>query len=358
MLSGKEFVGLDVIKGWKEAGHDVQVAYLGWHDGRFLEKLNQMSIVSHPVMLGWYYISKPLWTLDSLIHYPRGLRSFLKVKRSFSPDIVYVDSYRQIITLYPFLKKNVIQHIHDPHSMLSTESRLLRIADKKTAKYVAVSHFIKEDLIKAGIAAEKIEVVHNGTTIPEGFEKEYMPHGKLRIGVVGQVLPRKGHEDVIKACAQLTDKISIEVLIYGSGDEQYIRYLKELIQALGLVQNVKWMGFEPDKTIVYNSLDVLVAATRNDEPFALVALEAGAHKVPVIATMSGGFPESIIDGKTGFIVPKNDILAIANKMLYYYENLQSLKDMGNAAYHNVSTHFSLRLMQQKMTALLAEGGRA
>lgn len=356
MLSGKEFVGLDVIRGWKDAGHEVQVAYLGWHDGRFLEKLNQMNIVSHPVMLGWYYISKPLWTLDSLIHYPQGLRSFLKIQRSFSPDIIYVDSYRQIITLYPFLKKKVIQHIHDPHSVSSTERKLLRIADKKTARYVAVSEFIKRDLIKSGIAGDKITVIHNGTTIPGEFGKIYMPDGKLRIGIVGQILPRKGHEDVIKACAQLKGKLPFEVLVYGAGDDTYIKQLKELVAASGIKDEVKWVGFESDKAKVYNSIDILVAATRNDEPFALVALEAGAYKVPVIATMSGGFPESIIDGQTGFIVPKNNTGAIAEKVLYYHTNMQSLQDMGNAAYRNISTHFSLGLMQRKMTALLSEGG--
>jgi glycosyltransferase involved in cell wall biosynthesis len=244
--------------------------------------------------------------------------------------------------------------VHDPHSHSNIEKKILRRADKRVAKYIAVSNYIKQDLIDSGIQADKISVLYNGTIIPDNFEKKHMPRGKLRIGIVGQIIPRKGHEDVIEACKSLTGTVSFELYVYGTGDSNYIQSLKDTIEKAGLTKNVIWKGFEADKKKVYESIDVVVAATRNDEPFALVALEAGAHKVPIIAAKSGGFPECIKDGVTGYIVPKQDSDSIASKLKGLYTDNNLLSIIGNAAYKNISEHFSIDIMHQKMRKVLSD----
>ena len=190
--------------------------------------------------------------------------------------------------------------------------------------------------------------------MPDNFEKKYMPNGKLRIGIIGQVLPRKGHEDAIDACKLLIGKLPFEVYIYGTGDIAYIQLLKNTIEKARLTNDVIWKGFETDKRKVYDSIDVVIAATRNDEPFALVALETGAHKVPIIAAKSGGFPECITDGSTGYIVPKKDSSAIAEKLKELYTNTTLLQHMGNEAYKNISEHFLINFMHQKMRKVLSD----
>lgn len=152
----------------------------------------------------------------------------------------------------------------------------------------------------------------------------------------------------------MVGNIPFELCIYGKGDNTYIQVLKDKIAKAGLTDNVVWKGFEADKKNVYDSVDVVVAATRNDEPFALVALETGAHKVPIIATKSGGFPECIIDGVTGYIVPKHDSAAITAKLKGLYINSMLLQNMGNAAHKNISEYFSIDLMHQKMRKVLSE----
>jgi UDP-N-acetylglucosamine:LPS N-acetylglucosamine transferase len=133
-VSGKEFVGLDVIRDWKNEGHNVHVAFMGWHDGKMQQMLNEMEVPNCPIKLGWYYLTKPFWSLDSLIHYPSAIRQFLKLQKKVTPDIIYVDSYRQVFLLKPFLRKNVLFHVHDPHSHSSIEKRILKRADKKVTK--------------------------------------------------------------------------------------------------------------------------------------------------------------------------------------------------------------------------------
>lgn len=352
ILSGKEFVALDVIRSWKAAGHSVEVAFVGWHDGKFQHRLAEMNIPAHPIKLGWYYLRQWKWSLDSLVNYLPAVVKFMKLQKQLNPDVIYMDSYRQIILLKPFLKKKVIFHVHDPHAFSSTEAKMIQLADSAVDKYVAVSGFIKNDLIACGVSADKVSVVYNGTYLPANTIKQYMPDGVLRIGLVGQILERKGHEDVLEAISQLVSNIKCKVLIYGKGDEAYILKLKSLIANKQLTPYVEWKDFEADKNKVYDSIDVVVAATRNDEPFALVALEAGAYRVPIIATRSGGFIESIVDGETGFIVEKNNPAMIQDKLLYLYNTTGLLSAMGDAAFNNIKSNFSLVAMQAGMNKII------
>ncbi|MBN8671014.1 MAG: glycosyltransferase family 4 protein [Chitinophagales bacterium] len=353
ILSGKEFVALDVIRGWKAAGHTVEVAFVGWHDGKFQQQLTEMNVPSHPIKLGWYYLRQWKWSLDSFVNYLPAIAQFRKLQKLFNPDIIYMDSYRQIILLKPFLKKKVVFHVHDPHAFSSREAMMIQLADSAVNRYVAVSGFIKNDLVACGVSADKVSVVYNGTHLPPNTAKLYMPEGVLRIGLIGQILERKGHEDVLETISQLANTIKCKVLIYGKGDEGYIQKLEHLIADKQLTSYIEWKGFEADKKKVYDSIDVVVAATRNDEPFALVALEAGAYKVPVIATRSGGFVESIVDGETGFIVEKNSPTMIQDKLQYLYNTDGMLTTMGNAAYSNIKLNFSLAAMQAGMNKIIS-----
>ncbi len=352
ILSGKEFVALDVIRGWQATGHNVAVAFVGWHDGKFQQQLQAMHVPTHPIKLGWYYLRQWKWSLDSLVNYLPAISQFRKLQKEFKPDVIYVDSYRQIILLKPFLKKKVIFHVHDPHAFSKKEAKMIQLADAAVNKYVAVSGFIKQDLIASGAQANKVHVVYNGTNLPPDFTKVYMPDGVLRIGIVGQILERKGHEDVLEACAQLMGKLPFKLLIYGKGDDVYIQKLKKVIAQKQLTDFIEWKGFEADKLKVYNSIDVVVAATRNDEPFALVALEAGAYKVPIVATRSGGFVESIVDGETGFIVEKTNPAMIQDKLQYLYNTNSLLSRMGTAAFNNIKSNFSLAAMHAGMNKII------
>jgi glycosyltransferase involved in cell wall biosynthesis len=180
-----------------------------------------------------------------------------------------------------------------------------------------------------------------------------MPKNKIRIGIVGQVIPRKGHEDLVDACKLLKeDGVSFELLIYGSGFPDYIELVKNLILKNNLTNDVHWMGFEKDLNNIYSKLDVMVAPTRNEEPFALVALEAAAYKVPVIASRSGGFPESVLDNKTGFLVDKNAPEMIAQKIKLLFQDPSKLKIFGENGRINVMNQFTIEHMQKKMEKVI------
>ncbi|MES1221328.1 MAG: glycosyltransferase family 4 protein [Bacteroidota bacterium] len=352
LLSGKEFVSLNVFKGFIRHNQNFKVLYSGWNDGKFRKKISEMGIDAEPIKLGWYYITKILWSLDSLRHYPAAVKKYGKARKKVRANITYVDSFRPVILLYPFIREKIVFHVNDPHAFSKINKVLLRFADKKISAYIAASGFIKNDLIECGIDQKKIYVIHNGIEIFEDNQKKYMPENKLRIGIVGQILERKGHEDIINACQLLKGRTPFEILIFGAGPDSQISYLKKMVEDHGLSENTKWMGFQSEKKAIYDLIDVLVAPTRNEEPFALVALEAMSFRIPVIASRSGGFPESVRDNHTGFIVAKRSPDEIAEKLIWFYNNPDQLKVFGNNGRESAVNSFSIEKMQNSVQGLL------
>ncbi|MCB0698343.1 MAG: glycosyltransferase family 4 protein [Chitinophagales bacterium] len=354
-VSGKEFVTLDVLEGLVAKGHDVEVMYPGWNDGTFKKELDRIGISSHPIMLGWYYLTKLKWTLDSLVHYPKAIKQFRAVYRRQNPDVVYFDSYRNVFLLKPYINKPIVLHVHDSYSD-STSQKFVRRIDSKTSKYIAVSEFVKKEIEDIGMKSEKVTVVYNGVSQVDNFEKTYLPKGCLRIGIVGQIIPRKGHQDLIEACALIDNKLGFELHVFGyAKDDSWLSTLKELVAEKGLRDNVFWHGFIKDKTKIYDNLDVIAVPTTTEEPFGLISVEAGMHKVPAIVYRSGGLPETVVNKSTGFIVEKGDVKGLSNKLQYFINNKNALIEMGDTSRKNAMQNFVKSTMVDHMETQLTIG---
>lgn len=350
MVSGKEFVTLHTAQGLTDAGYEIEFIINGWTDGMFETLLQQRGWTFTKAKLGWFYVSRPLWTLDTLVHLPGALWKIRKKIKQFQPNIIYFDSYKPIVALSPLLGRiPVVHHVNDPNATRKTDRFFIQHSDKNVSRYIAASNFIKRDLMDCGVADPKITVIHNGVDVPLEFEKNYLDQSVIRIGIVGQVIPRKGHIDLINGCKILHEKgISFVLRIFGNGPEDHLQTLKNEIDALGITPYVEWKGFEKEKANIYNQIDVLVAPTINEEPFALVALESSLYRVPVIASRSGGFPESVIDGETGFIIDKHAPEQIAQQVMGYFQNPEVLKKHGSAARTFALKDFTNTAMHQKL----------
>lgn len=158
---------------------------------------------------------------------------------------------------------------------------------------------------------------------------------KIVIGIVKTLEPKYGIEYLIRAIKELEkilDKENFEkvkVKIYGKG------YLKETLENLAkelkIEEKVKFEGFilnsEVPKAI--NEIDIFVVPSILDsESFGVAAVEAMACEVPVIVSDADGLKEVVIDNKTGFIVPKKDYKAIAEKIKILVNDRRLRKEMG------------------------------
>lgn len=352
-VSGAEKVTIDIIQGLKKAGHNIFCVTSGWADGNFARLLENIRVPYKPIKLGWYYLSRPKWTIDSLLNYPKALKLFLKLVKHYQYDLVYTISYRFIFLLYPFLQKKVIYHVHEPCLSIRQSRFFINLVDSKVVKYIAVSEFIKNDLIACGILPHKVEVIHNGVEILDLPVQSKVGGKRFVIGIVGQILPRKGHEDVLKCLELLRErKLDITLMVVGKAEGKYADRLKGIISNSGLSSYVEWRGFASGIYNIYEAIDLVVAPTRNEEPFALVALEANLLSIPIIATNVGGFPEFITDGFNGFLVTPNNPVELAEKIEILYSNHALTASMGKNGRNRVLENFTKVKMIDRMEKLL------
>jgi len=128
-------------------------------------------------------------------------------------------------------------------------------------------------------------------------EREWMPDGRLRLVFMGRLSPKKGVENLLKAMKLMEEDKTVELTIFGTGDEQYSTSLKELAQRLGLLdRSVRFPGHVDGeaKRAVFLSADICVVPSHS-ESFCMVVAEALAHGVPVVA--SHGTPWSRVEDK-------------------------------------------------------------
>src|SRR5882724_8461670 len=92
-VSGLETVTLYLLRDLKENGYDLQCVINGWNDGVYKKKLDEIDVPFYEVKLGWLYLRKPLWTLDSLVNYPKAYFTCKEIIKSFKPDIFHFCGY-------------------------------------------------------------------------------------------------------------------------------------------------------------------------------------------------------------------------------------------------------------------------
>ena len=351
---GAEKVTLDVIKGLSSGGYEVQAIISGWGDGQFATALDNFKIKFYKLKLGWYYTSKIWWSLDSLVHYPGAVIRFLRIRKNFKDWPVYIISFRQVILLWPFFKKNIVYHVHDANAASKQSRFFFKIIDRKVSRFIAVSKFIKEDLITCGISPDKIEVIYNGVEVLPEVQKSIAHSGVLTIGIVGQVIERKGHVVLLQALNLLTKKgLDIQLMIAGNGDLNFIEKLKILIADFNLTQKIEWRGFKTALNEIYDGIDVLIAPTVSAEPFGLIAIEANMFGIPVIVSNSGGFKETVTNGENGFLTEPENEEQLAGKIEYFYNNRNAITTMGKKGRENVVQNFDQKIMITKIDKLLA-----
>ena len=135
---------------------------------------------------------------------------------------------------------------------------------------------------------------------------------------VGRLTPIKGLETLLRALAALrSDGLAaarLTLLVVGGtkGDSGDGAHLRRLAQDLGVAPWVDFRGPQPQDALpdYYAAADLCLMPSRY-ESFGMVALEAMASGVPVIASRAGGLAVTVQDGVTGRLVPEGDVAALA-----------------------------------------------
>jgi hypothetical protein len=223
---------------------------------------------------------------------------------------------------------------------------------------IAVSYFIKRELIGAGCDDRKITVVHHGIDIRE-FSPNINPKkilhkypqlkNKKIIFHPARMGLAKGCDTSIKALNIIKNKIPDAILVlagtrniidWGATQQRDIAYILDLVKTFNLDENVLIDSYSREEVAqIYVLSQVCVYPSTTSEPFGLTMLEALATAKPMIVTNCGGMPEIIRDGIDGFVVAPRDFEALASRVIQVLSDDNLRRRLGDTGREIVEAYY-------------------
>jgi len=205
----------------------------------------------------------------------------------------------------------------------------------KGNRFMVISQSTKDDLIERGITPDRIRIVlcgldHNRyrNLNLERFDQPTIVH-------LGRLRKYKSVEVAIDAMRVVLDRFpSTRLVIVGDGPHRSA--LERKVGRMGLTGSVEFKGYMEHEELVtfLNRAHVLVNPSPK-EGWGLTVVEANACGIPVVASDRPGLKDSVIDGRTGFLVPYGDVEAFAGKMIELLDDRDLWETMSGAALDRV-----------------------
>ena len=230
----------------------------------------------------------------------------------------------------------------------------LRAADR----VIAVSPHIADQAMQLGVQSRRVQVIRSGVDA-EHFRPRPLDRAPARQALrirsearlvlfVGNLEPRKQVDVLLRALASVREEIPAAALIVvGSGESAGVQdqtaRLVRLTHDLGLEADdaVRFVGrVEDDELLDYYAAADVFALPSSSEAQGIVALEAMACGLPVVAAAVGGLLGTIEDGRTGFLVPPGDVQALAERLQALLVDDSQRQAIGAAARQAVEHEFS------------------
>ena len=169
---------------------------------------------------------------------------------------------------------------------------------------------------------------------------------RIRILTVARLVEKKGLEYSIEAVSKLLEKYpDLEYNIIGDGPLE--SELLRLIAEYGAEGKIMLLGSRKKADVIEYMLasDIFLlasvtAADGETEGLPMVSLESQLTGMPIIATLHSGFTDSVLDSKSGFLVPERDVEALYERLLWLIENPQVWEKFGKTGREHVLNNFS------------------
>jgi phosphatidyl-myo-inositol dimannoside synthase len=207
--------------------------------------------------------------------------------------------------------------------------------------------------------APGIDVDHFSPQDSTQLRKELKLDNKRVIVSVGRLVHRKGQDHLIQALPEILQSVpDAHILMVGQGP--YLSHLKQLVEKLNLVDHVSFIG-----RIQYAQLpqyicagDIFAMPSRSRffglevEGLGIVYLEASACGLPVIAGSSGGAPDAVVNGVTGFVVDGENDQEIASAAINLLKDTDGAKAMGQAGREWIVENWRWEIWSKRFNQLL------
>lgn len=355
-VHGSSMVGLS-IKQSSLINENFQSRYINLLASRNITETGAFSFrkVFHSVATGFRLM------YELIFHRPDFAYFALTVSgASFFRDVIFV----LIIRL---LGVKLVYHLHNKGVSLFENRQIYRFCYKRVfsgARVILLSGYLYDD-IKSFVNPHQVDVCFNGVDdsaiglINDIFENRSLKSADneiVEILFLSNLIESKGVFDLLAACEILKKKGYLFrcVFIGGEGDVSSSGLLNR-IDSSGLTKFVTYEGkkYGQDKIRAFSQADIFVFPTfYSYECFPLVLLEAMTFGLPLISTSEGGIRDIVSDGKTGYLVFKNNPEDLAGKIELLLINSRMRLDMGMAARDKYTSQFTLTHFENRLKDLL------
>jgi len=337
------------VKGFINRGHIVDVYQLSHDHSDFCDLTSlacrvfefKFSKSSNRLLADWQnFISLPLLHKRIADHINSG---------GYAVALIHPDLYTESPFILHFLNLPHVYHCHEllrigyepelafhenvgiAKTMYENFTRKIRVAiDKKNAqiaqKIITTSHFMQKNIKKA--------YCRNSNICVSGVDPEiFKPYHTKRDKII--FIGSKTHIGGYDFVREITKKVKTEIIYYGFSS--------------------KGADVNDDKALAkaYSQSFACLCVSHN-EPFGLKALESMACETPVLAVNEGGYRETVVDGATGWLLPRNP-QAFADKIKFLQKNPDNVKKMGQAGRKHVINNFTWNRHVDRLLSLINPG---
>ena len=232
------------------------------------------------------------------------------------------------------------------------ERILQKIANRFATTFLANASVVADTMSKLEhIARDRFDVIHNGIDLQrfdlvaqtdnaqvEEFERKTA--GRRVVSIVANLRPVKNIGLFLNAAAHVAEQVD-DVVFALMGKGELESALRSQAERLGIGSRTLWLGSVPS-VAPYLVRSYAACLTSTSEGFSNAIVEYMAAGLPVVVTDVGGAAEAVEDGKSGFVVPSDDVEAMAGRLLNILQLDESQhRAMGGVARQRVEQRFSM-----------------
>jgi glycosyltransferase involved in cell wall biosynthesis len=305
---------------------------------------------------------------------PRAIRHLRQICEEFQPDLIESHAVKSHVLVWLAGVRHRHRWIafHHGYTFTDVKTRAYNAFDRVTLRrahrVVTVAGAFRVDLLKRGVDATRVDVLHNGAPSFPSFtpheisalrQKLELADGARVILAVGRLSFEKGFLDLLRAFAAIHDGIGhSHLLIAGDGPER--ARLEREIERLNVNGRVTLLGMVSDAAPLYQLADLVVLPSAT-EGCPNVLLEAMVAGVPVVATRVGGVPEIVEDDRTALLARPHAIEELARAMRRLLLNRPLARRLASEARRHVAEHYTTTRRAERLLAIywscLMDGAR-
>ncbi|MBU0690280.1 glycosyltransferase family 4 protein [bacterium] len=225
------------------------------------------------------------------------------------------------------------------------------LSTRSASRIVAISDYVKGQLLQIGVSRKKLRVVHDGLPFNPGTISRDEARARFNIapdafviGSLGHLSPVKGFDLLIDAFARLAPQFENSMLLIAGGgvlgDNQVRNLLQEQIDCSGLSKRVRLLDTLDTRQGFLGCLDLFAVASRT-EGFSLALVEAMQHGLASVVTSAGGCLEAARPGEESLVFTSGNVGHLADQLRLLIKDSELRAKLGSSAQIRAQNYLTL-----------------